>query len=69
MNFQSKYITFDPEMKTDNLTNMKAMFRGAKYFNTDINHWNVSKVSNMEQLFQDAENFNQPLINRDTSKV
>ncbi|MBR9853909.1 MAG: BspA family leucine-rich repeat surface protein [Algicola sp.] len=42
-------------------TTLKAMFRGATSFNSDINHWDVSGVENMQDLFFQATNYNQPL--------
>ena len=67
--FQSRNITFEEGMKTDNLKNMGGMFSGAANFNTDISWWDVSGVWDMGALFAGAEKFNQPLKNRDTSKV
>ena len=67
--FQSENITFDKEMKTDNLKTMKGMFSGATNFNTDISWWNVENVRDMSALFAGAKKFNQPLKNRDTNKV
>ena len=67
--FQSRNITFEEGMKTDNLKNMSGMFSGAANFNTDISWWDVSGVWDMGALFAGAEKFNQPLKNRDTSKV
>ena len=67
--FQSRNITFEEGMKTDNLKNMGGMFSGAVNFNTDISWWDVSGVWDMGALFAGAEKFNQPLKNRDTSKV
>ena len=67
--FQSRNITFEEGMKTDNLRNMSYMFSWAKNFNTDISWWDVSGVWDMGALFAGAEKFNQPLKNRDTSKV
>ena len=67
--FQSRNITFEEGMKTDNLKNMSGMFSGATNFNTDISWWDVSGVWDMGALFAGAGKFNQPLKNRDTSKV
>ncbi len=36
-------------------------FRGATSFNTNINHWDVSRITNMSEMFRDATNFNQDL--------
>ncbi len=50
-------------------TNLKAMFREATSFNSDINHWDVSKVISMQDVFYKATNFNQPLDEWDVSQV
>ena len=49
--FQSRNITFEEGMKTDNLKNMGGMFSGAVNFNTDISWWDVSGVWDMGALF------------------
>jgi len=50
-------------------TTLKAIFRGATSFNSDINHWDVSGVTNMQDVFFQASNFNQPLDQWDVSNV
>ena len=67
--FQSRNITFEEGMKTDNLKTMKGMFSGATNFNTDISWWNVENVRDMSALFAGAENFNQPLNDWKTRNV
>lgn len=52
-----------------NVTNMKAMFYGAKSFNQDISNWDVSKVEDMQYMFSSAESFNQDINNWDVSNV
>ena len=52
-----------------NVTDMRAMFAGARSFNQPLNKWNVSKVTRMSYMFEDAESFNQPLNNWDVSNV
>ena len=37
-----------------NVTDMRAMFAGARSFNQPLNKWNVSKVTNMEDMFRNA---------------
>ena len=37
-----------------NVTNMEAMFNGARSFNQPLNNWNVSKVTNMDRMFASA---------------
>ena len=36
------------------MTDMRAMFAGARSFNQPLNKWNVSKVTNMEDMFRNA---------------
>ncbi|ELV05744.1 lipoprotein, partial [Brachyspira hampsonii 30599] len=36
---------------TSNVTDMSDMFMGAVNFNSNINNWNVSKVTNMFGIF------------------
>ncbi|MEN7551684.1 BspA family leucine-rich repeat surface protein [Rapidithrix thailandica] len=50
-------------------TNLKAMFREAASFNSNINHWDVSQVTNMQDMFYKASNYNQPLDQWDVSYV
>ena len=50
-----------------NVTDMRAMFAGARSFNQPLNKWNVSKVTRMSYMFEDAESFNQPLNKWDVS--
>ena len=44
-----------------NVTNMRAMFRDATVFNSDIGGWDVRNVTNMHSMFRDATAFNQAL--------
>ena len=48
---------------------MKGVFYYATAFNTDINNWNVSKVTNMIYMFMGATKFNQAIGNWNVSKV
>ena len=50
-------------------TTLKAIFREATSFNSNINHWDVSGVSNMQDVFYKATNFNQPLDQWNVSNV
>ena len=43
------------------VTDMKGVFRGAKWFNQDISNWDVSNVTNMVYMFFNAEIFNQDI--------
>ncbi len=45
---------------TSNVENMDSLFCDAKYFNHNINDWNVSSVINMRNMFERTP-FNQPL--------
>lgn len=51
------------------VTNMDSMFYGAREFNSDINHWDVSNVTSMASLFNGAVSFNQDLDQWDVSNV
>ena len=52
-----------------NVTDMRAMFAGAKSFNQPIGDWDVSNVTNMRAMFSEATSFNQPIGNWDVSNV
>ncbi|MFO0970879.1 MAG: BspA family leucine-rich repeat surface protein [Candidatus Saccharimonadales bacterium] len=55
-----------------NVTDMSYMFCGARLFNSNINHWDVSHVTSMNNLFANCNSttiFNQPLNNWDVSNV
>lgn len=54
---------------TSNISNMAAMFYGAKKFNGDISGWNTSNVRNMDNLFCYASAFNQNISRWNTSRV
>ena len=54
---------------TSKVTNMWAMFSGARAFNQDIRGWDTSKVTNMWAMFSGARAFNQDIGGWDTSKV
>ena len=43
------------------ITDMGALFQGAKSFNQDLSKWDVSQVTNMGQMFYGASAFNQVL--------
>ena len=57
------------------VTNMAAMFQGAKLFNQDISGWDVSGVTNMSRMFGGgatfggARSFNQDISGWDVSSV
>jgi surface protein len=40
------------------VTDMKILFKGAKWFNQDISTWDVSNVTNMVSMFFNADSFN-----------
>ena len=52
-----------------NVTDIRAMFFGAKSFNQPIGNWDISKVTHMNALFCGAKSFNQPIGNWNTSNV
>lgn len=51
------------------VTDMKNVFRGAKWFNQDISAWDVSNVTNMRGMFFNAETFNQNISRWDVGTV
>lgn len=51
------------------VTNMRAMFWGAKSFNQPIGDWKVSEVKNMKYMFYEVNSFNQPIGDWDVSNV
>ncbi|WP_430001973.1 BspA family leucine-rich repeat surface protein, partial [Mycoplasmopsis bovis] len=53
---------------TKNVTNMTAMFKGARFFNADLSRLNTANVKTKESMFEDAERFNN-LIFDNVSKV
>ena len=69
MNFQSRNIIFDKDMKTDNVGDMSSMFAWATHFNGDISKWDMSNVSTIAAMFRWASTFNQDISNWDTSNV
>jgi len=48
---------------------MSRMFEGATSFNSDISHWDVSKVGMIDSMFRGATAFNQPIGKWNTSGV
>ena len=49
---------------------MSYLFLDKKYFNDNINSWDVSNVTNMESMFLSVKSlFNQPLNSWDVSSV
>lgn len=63
-------LTDVPKTIPDTITNMGWMFDGTTKFNdSDINYWNVSKVTSMNGMFCEATSFNQTLFNWNTSQV
>ena len=69
MNFQSRNIIFDKDMKTDNVGDMSSMFAWATHFNGDISKWDMSNVSTIAAMFRWASTFNQDISNWNTSNV
>lgn len=57
------------EWDTSHVTNMRAMFYGARSFNQDISHWDTSNVTDMSMMFGYAKAFNQDIGNWNTAKV
>ncbi|RZF60355.1 BspA family leucine-rich repeat surface protein [Sphingobacterium corticibacterium] len=51
------------------VTNMAAMFYGAKVFNQPLSNWNTGAVQNMSDMFRGTETFNQPIGNWNTENV
>ncbi len=52
-----------------NVTNMQALFEGARAFSQDISGWDTSKVTNMSDMFNQAHGFNQDIGNWNVSSV
>lgn len=52
-----------------NVTNMRGMFDGCRYFNADLSKWNVSNVTNMQNMFRDCKYFNSDLSKWNTHNV
>ena len=52
-----------------NVTDMRSMFDGARFFNQPIGMWDVSKVRDMSFMFTNTRYFNQPLGSWDVSSV
>ena len=50
------------------VTDMSALFKFMKTFDSPIDQWDTSKVTDMSCMFQKASSFNQPIM-MDTSKV
>jgi surface protein len=48
---------------------MKILFKGAKWFNQDISHWDVSNVTNMVSMFFNADSFNVDISTWNVSSV
>lgn len=57
------------EWDMSSVTDMLEVFKGATYFNDEINTWDTSNVTNMRRMFMDAYFFNQDLNLWNTSKV
>ena len=51
------------------VTSMESMFRVARTFNQDINHWDTSSIQNMSQMFGAASVFNQNIGDWNTAMV
>ena len=67
-----KAILFNQDIgdwDVSNVTNMRSMFKGAKYFNQDIGDWDVGNVTNMSSMFNYAEYFNQDIGKWDLSSA
>ena len=54
-----KYGTIE-KWDTSFIVDMSELFYDKRYFNDNINNWNVSNVKNMTNMFCRASNFNQP---------
>jgi surface protein len=48
---------------------MLRMFKSANVFNSDISHWDTSKVADMVKMFNDARVFDLDISGWDVSKV
>ncbi|MCY2687984.1 BspA family leucine-rich repeat surface protein [Salinimicrobium sp. TH3] len=53
----------------ENVTNMRSMFGGTWYFNTDIGGWNTANVTNMSGMFAGTYSFNADIGNWSTGNV
>ena len=65
-------LVYNPTINTwstNSITNMYAMFWGAKAFNQPIGSWNTDSVINMALMFVGTEAFNQDIGNWNTAKV
>lgn len=58
-----------PDFSDYDAKTLSEMFRNAKTFNGNINHWDVSTINDFSYMFKGAENFNQDLNNWDTSRA
>lgn len=52
-----------------NVTNMRALFRGASSFNQNISSWNTINATTFLEMFFDASSFNQDISNWNVSNV
>jgi surface protein len=52
-----------------NCESFTGMFYMAKYFNDDLNHWDMSEATRISSMFYGAEKFNGNISSWDTSKV
>ena len=48
---------------------MTAVFRGATFFNKDINDWNTSNVTSILSMFQGCTNFDDNIGNWNVSNI
>ena len=65
-------LVYNPTINTwstNSITNMYAMFWGAKAFNQPIGSWNTDSVINMALMFVGTEAFNQDISGWNTAKV
>ncbi|HUH51493.1 MAG TPA: BspA family leucine-rich repeat surface protein [Flavobacterium sp.] len=51
------------------VTNMREMFLGTPFYDSQLNNWDVSNVTDMSMMFGDSDLFNQPLNNWNVSSV
>jgi len=52
-----------------NCDDLSGMFRKARHFNDDINHWDMRKVTRISAMFLGAEIFNGNISDWDTSNI